>query len=83
MSADLNIEMVTEFVEQKLQNKPVDKILGKPRRSGRSISKRSQNIAMWRETRPSGNHRQQGQIPVNNSNNQQCGKIGKTRRHRP
>ena len=30
MSTDLNIEMVTEFVEQKLQNKPVDKILGEP-----------------------------------------------------
>ena len=30
MSTDLNIEMVTEFVEQKLQNKPVDKLLGEP-----------------------------------------------------
>ena len=30
MSTDLNIEMVTEFVEQKLWNKPVDKLLGKP-----------------------------------------------------
>ena len=30
MSTDLNIEMVTEFVEQKLRNKPVKKLLGKP-----------------------------------------------------
>ena len=30
MSTDLNIDMVTEFVEQKLQNKPVDKLLGEP-----------------------------------------------------
>ena len=28
MSTDLNIEMVTDFIEQKLQNKPVDKLLG-------------------------------------------------------
>ena len=28
MSTDLNIEMVTDFVEQKLRNKPVDKLLG-------------------------------------------------------
>ena len=30
MSTDLNIEMVTELVEQKLRNKPVDKILEEP-----------------------------------------------------
>ena len=30
MSTDLNIEIVTEFVEQKLQNKPVNKLLGEP-----------------------------------------------------
>ena len=30
MSTDLNIEMVTKFVEQKLRNKPVNKLLGKP-----------------------------------------------------
>ena len=30
MSTDLNIEMVTEFVEQKVQNKPVEKLLGEP-----------------------------------------------------
>ena len=30
MSTDLNIEMVTEFVEQKLRNKPVKKLLGEP-----------------------------------------------------
>ena len=30
MSTDLNIEMVTEFVEQKLRNKLVEKLLGKP-----------------------------------------------------
>ena len=30
MSTDLNTEMVTEFVEQKLRNKPVDKLLGEP-----------------------------------------------------
>ena len=30
MSTDLNIKMVTEFVEQKLRNKPVDKLLGEP-----------------------------------------------------
>ena len=30
MYTDLNIEMVTEFVEQKLRNKPVDKLLGEP-----------------------------------------------------
>ena len=30
MSTDLNIEMVTDFVEQKLRNKPVNKLLGKP-----------------------------------------------------
>ena len=30
MSTDLNIEMVNEFVEQKIRNKPVDKIMGKP-----------------------------------------------------
>ena len=30
MSTYLNIEMVNEFVEQKIQNKPVDKIMGKP-----------------------------------------------------
>ena len=30
MSTHLNIEMVTEFVEQKLQNKPVDKLIGEP-----------------------------------------------------
>ena len=28
MSTDLNINMVTEFIEQNLQNKPVDKFLG-------------------------------------------------------
>ena len=28
MSTDLNIEMFTEFVEQKLRNKPVNKLLG-------------------------------------------------------
>ena len=30
MSTYLNIEMVTKFVDQKLQNKPVDKLLGEP-----------------------------------------------------
>ena len=30
MSTDLNIEMVTEFVEQKPRNKPVDKLMGEP-----------------------------------------------------
>ena len=30
MSTYLNIEMVTEFVEQKIRNKPVDKLLGEP-----------------------------------------------------
>ena len=30
MSTDLNIEMVTKFVEQKLRNKPVEKLLGEP-----------------------------------------------------
>ena len=30
MSTDLNIKIVTEFVEQKLRNKPVDKLMGKP-----------------------------------------------------
>ena len=30
MSTDLNIEMVTEFVEQKLWKKPVDKLLDEP-----------------------------------------------------
>ena len=30
MSTELNIEMVTEFVEQKLRNKPVEKLLGEP-----------------------------------------------------
>ena len=30
MSTDLNINMVTEFVEQKPWNKPVEKILGEP-----------------------------------------------------
>ena len=30
MSTDLNIEMVSEFVEQKLRNKPVNKLMGKP-----------------------------------------------------
>ena len=30
MSTDLNIEMVTELVEPKLRNKPVDKLLGEP-----------------------------------------------------
>ena len=30
MSTDLNIEMVTEFVEQKLWNNPVDKLLREP-----------------------------------------------------
>ena len=30
MSTDLNIEMVTEFVEQRPRNKPVDKLLGEP-----------------------------------------------------
>ena len=30
MSTYLNIEMVTKFVEQKLQNKHVNKLLGKP-----------------------------------------------------
>ena len=30
ISTDLNIEMVTKFVEQKLRNKPVDKLLGEP-----------------------------------------------------
>ena len=31
MSIDLNIDMVTEFVELKLRNKPVDKLLSKPK----------------------------------------------------
>ena len=31
MSTDLNLEMVTEFVEQKLLNKPVDKLVGEPK----------------------------------------------------
>ena len=30
MSTDLNIEMVTEFVEQNLRNKPVDKLMAEP-----------------------------------------------------
>ena len=30
MSTDLNLEMVTKFVEQKLRNKPVNKIVGEP-----------------------------------------------------
>ena len=30
MSTDLNIEMVTELVEQKLRSKPVNKLLGEP-----------------------------------------------------
>ena len=30
MSTDINIEMVTEFVNQKLRNKPVDKLMGEP-----------------------------------------------------
>ena len=30
MYTDLNIEMVTKFLEQKLRNKPVDKLLGEP-----------------------------------------------------
>ena len=30
MSTDLNIDMVTKFVEKKLRNKPVDKLLGEP-----------------------------------------------------
>ena len=30
MSTDLNIEMVTKFVEQKIRNKPFDKLLSKP-----------------------------------------------------
>ena len=30
MSTDLNIKIVTEFVEKKLQKKPVNKLLGKP-----------------------------------------------------
>ena len=29
MSIELNTEMVTDFLEQKLRNKPVDKLLGK------------------------------------------------------
>ena len=31
MSTYLNIEMVTEFVEQKLRNKPVEKLVGEPK----------------------------------------------------
>ena len=30
MSTDLNIEVVTKFVEQKLWKKPVDNLLGEP-----------------------------------------------------
>ena len=30
MSTDINIEMVNEFVEQKLRNKPVEKLMGEP-----------------------------------------------------
>ena len=30
MSTELNIKMVIKFVEQKLQKKPVDKLLGEP-----------------------------------------------------
>ena len=30
MSTDFNIEMVTEFVEPKLRNNPVNKFIGKP-----------------------------------------------------
>ena len=30
MSTDINIKMVTKFVEQKLRNKPVDKLMGEP-----------------------------------------------------
>ena len=31
MSTDLNIEMVTEFVDQKLRNNTVDKLMGEPK----------------------------------------------------
>ena len=31
MSTDLNIKMATEFVDQKLRNKPVDKLMGEPK----------------------------------------------------
>ena len=30
MSTDINIDMVTKFIEKKLQNKPVYKLLGEP-----------------------------------------------------
>ena len=30
MSTDINIEIITEFVEQKLRNKPVNKLMGEP-----------------------------------------------------
>ena len=30
MPTDLNIKMVTEFVDQKLRNNPVEKLMGKP-----------------------------------------------------
>ena len=30
MSTDLNIKMVADFVEQKIRNMPVDKLLGEP-----------------------------------------------------
>ena len=30
MSTDLNLEMVTKFVEQELRNNPVDKLVGEP-----------------------------------------------------
>ena len=91
MSTDLKIEMVTEFVEQKLRNKPVAKLLGEPTFVAYGILEDQVAVAasavktlQWgRETRPYGTHRQRGQIPVNKNNNQQCGQTGKTRRHQP
>ena len=31
MSTDINLKIVTEFVEQKLRIKPIDKLVGKPK----------------------------------------------------
>ena len=88
MSTDLNIEMVTEFVEQKLQNKPINKLLGGPTivtygilEDQVAVAASAVKTSQW-ETRPSVTHRQRGKIPLNHSdNNQNCGQTDKTRRH--
>ena len=85
MSTDLNIEMVTKLVEQKLQNKPVDKILDEPKIVTYGILEDQVAVAASaiKKSQWGGKHsHERGQIPFNHiDNNQHRVQTGKTRRH--